>query len=204
MGDDSGPHPHYFGQRVTPEPVTECGVCAFQPQIRFREGSTVEFDDLFHRLYPPLFRYVVRLTGEVDVAEDIAQEAFVRLLRHPMPESDAKPWLYTVATNMVRDRARKATRRERILKGAPVEQAAETPDVAYERRERVAMVRTVLAELPERDRTLLMMREEGFTYAEIAKVVGVAPASVGTLLARALRRFVAAYEKQEVVDEARE
>jgi RNA polymerase sigma-70 factor (ECF subfamily) len=40
------------------------------------------------------------------------------------------------------------------------------------------------------------MREEGFRYAEIAEVVGVAPGSVGTLLARALRRFAAVYAEQ--------
>jgi RNA polymerase sigma-70 factor (ECF subfamily) len=61
----------------------------------------------------------------------------------------------------------------------------------------------VLDRLPERDRQLLLMREEGFKYEEIARVVGVAPASVGTLIARALKRFVAMYEAREVVDDPR-
>lgn len=166
---------------------------------------TVDIDDLFHRLYPSLFRFLVRTTGDKDVAEDIAQEAFVRLLRQSIPGDEAKPWLYTVATNLVRDRARRSTRRERIMMSVPVS-ATETmqPDEALERNEKIAEVRQVLARLPERDRTLLIMREEGFTYAEIAKVVGVAPTSVGTLLARALRRFVAAYETYEVGNETRE
>jgi DNA-directed RNA polymerase specialized sigma24 family protein len=43
---------------------------------------------------------------------------------------------------------------------------------------------------------LLLMREEGFKYEEIAGVIGVAPASVGTLIARALRRFAELYESQ--------
>jgi RNA polymerase sigma-70 factor, ECF subfamily len=57
--------------------------------------------------------------------------------------------------------------------------------------------------LPERDRQLLLMREEGFKYDEIAAVIGVAPASVGTLIARALKKFVSAYEAREDVDDPR-
>lgn len=178
---------------------------AFQYQTRFPERVLVDFDDVFQRLYPPLFRYVMRLTGDMDTAEDVAQESFVRLLRQSIPGGEAKAWLYTVATNLVRDRARKSTRRERILKTVPASVSVEMqPDEVLERNEKITMVRTVLSRLPERDRTLLIMREEGFTYAEIAQVVGVAPASIGTLLARALRRFVAAYGTHEVGDEARE
>ena len=164
----------------------------------------MDFDDVFRRLYPSLFRYLYRLTGDPDAADDIAQESFARLLRNPLPEAEAKPWLFTVATNLVRDSARKTTRRERILERVrPTPSAPEAPDAATERNERVALVRQVLARLSERDRTLLLMRGEGFTYEEMARAVGVAPASVGTLLARALRRFAAAYRFEEVGDEAR-
>ena len=56
-------------------------------------------------------------------------------------------------------------------------------------------MRTALAKLAPRDREILLMREEGFRYAEIAEVVGVAPSSVGTLLARALGRFSSVYRE---------
>ena len=52
-------------------------------------------------------------------------------------------------------------------------------------------------ELPERDRHLLLMREEGFSYQEIAAAIGVAPGSVGTLIARAIKRFTAVYRPLE-------
>lgn len=55
------------------------------------------------------------------------------------------------------------------------------------------MVREALGELSERDQTMLLMREEGFKYSEIAEAVDVAPGSVGTLLARAARRFEETY-----------
>ncbi len=159
----------------------------------------MDFDDLFQRLYPSLFRYLHRLTGDADVAEDIAQESFVRLLKQPLPEDEVRPWLFTVAMNLVRDRARRTERRMRLLSTAPPLQAQSVrPDDHTERAERIEAVRAILDQLSERDRQLLLMREEGFKYEEIASVVGVAPASVGTLIARALRRFVNVYRDQSV------
>ncbi len=162
----------------------------------------MDFEAQFQELYPSLYRYLHRLTGDPDVAEDIAQEAFVRLLRQSLPEDEVRPWLFTVAMNLVRDGARKTDRRQRLLQTAPSLSAhMPAPDEAVERNERVATVRRALDTLSPRDQQLLLMREEGFKYEEIAGVVGVAPASVGTLIARALRRFVEALESQGVPDE---
>ena len=135
------------------------------------------------------------------MAEDIAQESFVRLLRQSLPEDEIRPWLFTVAMNLVRDRARKSERRQRLLTAAPnLVTRTPLPDEDMERAQRIASVREILDRLPERDRQLLLMREEGFKYDEIAGVVGVAPASVGTLIARALKKFVAEFEAREVKD----
>lgn len=161
----------------------------------------MEFDELFEGLYPSLYRYLHRLTGDADAADDIAQESFVRLLRQELPEPEVRPWLFTVAMNLVRDRARKMERRQRLLSTAPpLVSSASRPDDDVERVERVAAVRAALDRLSERDRQLLLMREEGFKYEEIANVIGVAPASVGTLIARALRRFVEVYRAQGAVE----
>jgi RNA polymerase sigma-70 factor (ECF subfamily) len=157
----------------------------------------VDFDSLFQKLYPSLFRYLHRLTGDADVADDIAQEAFMRLLRQSLPEAEVRPWLFTVAMNLVRDHARKVERRSRLLTTAPVlVSGTPLPDEAVERSEQVGLVRAVLEQLSVRDQQLLLMREEGFKYEEIARVIGVAPASVGTLIARALRRFSELYGAQ--------
>ncbi len=158
-----------------------------------------EFNALYDRLQPSLWRYAHRLVGDADAADDIAQEAFVRLLSRPDLRGDsARLWLFTVATNLVRDRGRTSSRRKRLLNAMPV--GPEPPPHAsdrLERGERVQSVREALRELPERDRHLLLMREEGFSYREIAEVVGVAPGSVGTLIARAIKRFTAVYEPVE-------
>jgi RNA polymerase sigma-70 factor (ECF subfamily) len=185
--------------------LSRCGRAArFSGRTVSAGGAKVDFDGLFHRLYPSLFRYLHRLTGDADAAEDIAQEAFVRLLRQSLPEAEVRPWLFTVAMNLVRDRARKTERRQRLLTTAPnLVKANPLPDEDVERAERILAVRIVLDRLPERDRQLLLMREEGFKYEEIAHVIGVAPASVGTLIARAMRRFVDVYSTHEAVDEPR-
>ena len=102
----------------------------------------MDFDTQFQKLYPSLFRYLHRLTGDADVAEDIAQEAFVRLLRQSLPEGEIRPWLFTVAMNLVRDHARKTERRQRLLTSAPtLVTPSALPDENVERTERVARVR---------------------------------------------------------------
>jgi RNA polymerase sigma-70 factor (ECF subfamily) len=154
---------------------------------------------LFAELHAPVFRYVHRMTGDPDTAADIAQEAFVRLyMRGGGLPDDARPWLFRVAGNLVRDRARRqstvirfAHAGERVAADAP-----DAPDEAYERSERVKEVRKALDLLRPRDRKILLMREEGFSYEEIGEVLGVGRRSVPTLVMRALRRFREVYHNE--------
>lgn len=160
----------------------------------------MDFDAAFARHHAALFRYLHRLVGDADAAADLTQEAFVRLLENPLPDEEVRPWLFTVGTNLARDLARTRTRRRRLLEERGAESAVrpahpEAPDEMVERNRRLRVARQALARMSDRDREILLMREEGFRYAEIAEVIGVAPTSVGTLLARALRRFAAAYEE---------
>lgn len=159
----------------------------------------MEIKALFDDQFPPLYRYCLRMTGEPDVAQDVAQEAFVRLVRDDVqgPVPALKAWLFRVASNLVRDRYRVSENRRRLLEVHPVAPEP-APDAlrTLERDEAVARVRKVLAGMPERDRTLLLMREEGFSYGEIADEIGVKASSIGTLLARAQRRFADAFRTE--------
>ncbi|CAN5801613.1 RNA polymerase sigma factor [soil metagenome] len=161
-------------------------------------AAAEDFDAIYRRLQPSIFRYLERLTGDADVAEDIAQESFVRLLSRPDLNGDgARLWLFTVATNLVRDRGRSTSRRARLLAAVPMDVGRlPLPDDDLERKQRIASVRMALNQLPDRDRQMLLMREEGFRYDEIAQAVGVAPGSVGTLIARGLKKFVAVYRPE--------
>lgn len=177
-------------------PVPEAGAPpAGGGPVKALSGGSTDYDALFRDVYPSLFRYLHRLTGDHDAAEDIAQESFVRLLGRTLPENEARLWLFTVATNLFRDGARTSRRRERLLSATPWKPAQlPAPDESLERDRKVAAVRKALEQLSARDRQMLLMREEGFRYDEIARVAAVAPGSVGTLLARATRRFLAVYD----------
>src|SRR5690606_16224155 len=114
--------------------------------------------------------------------------ADARALRNP------RAWLYRVATNVLRD----ATRREEMRKRRAVPADADgppLPDRAVERREAIARVRAVLDTLPERDRALLILRESGFPYREIAHILDLKTESIPMMVSRALARFRAAYPR---------
>ncbi len=151
---------------------------------------------LFAAHHAPLLRYLTRLTGDRDRAADAAQEAFVRLIdRPPADASEPRAWLFTVATNVVREGGRTRARRERLLADAPGRAPlADAPGDAHallEAGDRRAAVRAALGALSDKERTALLMREEGFAHREIAAALGTTTGSVGTLLARALAKLAA-------------
>ena len=156
----------------------------------------MDAERLFEEHHGELYRYLHRLTGDADVAADAAQEAFVRLVENP-PRHGMNPraWLFTVATNVVRDGARTRSRRRELLVGAPDRaprpDAPADPETALIRRERREAVRRALGALGEKERTILLMREEGFKHREIAEAVGTTTGSVGTMSARALDKLEA-------------
>jgi RNA polymerase sigma factor (sigma-70 family) len=149
-------------------------------------------DELFARHHEPLERYLARLTGDRDLAADLAQETFVRLLERPDPPAAVRPWLFRVATNLVRDAARRSSRRRTLVLDGRAPGAHGDPPPAPDRgpdRERARrLVREALEELSMKERTALLMREEGFRHREIAEALGTTTGSVGTLLSRAIRK----------------
>ena len=155
-------------------------------------ADDLRIEEIFRTVYPALRAYCIRLTGDGDLASDVAQEAFVRLVKHEVTGEDAaiRVWLYKVATHLIRDRHRVESNRARLLAENPIwDGRADGPDRGLERKETRQQVRHVLDGLQPRDRELLIMRHGGFSYREIATALGIAPASVGTLLSRAQRRF---------------
>lgn len=156
---------------------------------------------LFREHHESLFRYLVRLGGDESVARDAVQHAFLRMLERPPSTENPKAWLYTVATNAVREWARTNRRRERILGESgdrvPIADPPPPPDAVLERTRAGARVRRALDELDERDRTIVLMREEGFSHREIALAVGTTTGSVGTMLARALEKMARSLNAQD-------
>ena len=148
---------------------------------------------LFDEHHQSLYRYLVRFAGDPDVAADAAQEAFVRLVERPPPDGVERAWLFKVGTNLVMESSRTRTRRMRLLDAAPdrapMSDPPRNPHELVEADDRRRAVTDALASLSEKERTALLMREEGFSHREIADAVGTTTGSVGTLIARALNRL---------------
>jgi RNA polymerase sigma-70 factor (ECF subfamily) len=160
-----------------------------------------EFRAAFAAGHAELFRVIDRYLGDESLASDIAQETFVRLYRRGSMPDDLRAWLVSVALNQARDAQRMRSRRLRLLRRrAPEETVGDAPATPEEdvlAAELRVLVRRALAELPERERALLLLREEGYSYKELAVALSIAEASVGTLLARAKVAFRKAYESQQ-------
>jgi RNA polymerase sigma-70 factor (ECF subfamily) len=174
---------------------------------RVAQGDVASFETLFYRHYDRVYGLLFRLVGNRDEAEDLTQEVFLKLYHHafgkrlfrrqpsPDQEHSLAAWLYQVATNAgynaIRGRRRRQTRDTVLL---PEMEGTTAVEQAVERRQQAALVRAALARLPERQVQLLLLRQMDFSYAECAAVCGVAPSSVGTLLARAAEAFRKTYE----------
>lgn len=159
--------------------------------------------DLFQRYREELLRYLYQLTGSVPEAEDLAQETYVRYLERDEEVGDPRAWLFAVATNLVRDRARVERRRQELDARRSEPQPSAPADERAEARWRLAEVWSAIDRLPDRDRALLLLRVEGFSYREIAEVLDVARGSVGPLTGRALRRLKEKLDRQDPQSEGR-
>ncbi len=159
-----------------------------------------ELERLFRTYHVPLVRYLTRRLGDRDWAEEVAQETFLRALRQENLSSE-RSWLFAVATNLVRDEARKSERRRRrlaLLAEEERDQTFEPEPTSLERAQEAALARQAVEALAERDRLALLMREEGLSYDEIAEALGLSPGSIGTTLSRARRRLAEVYETLQV------
>jgi RNA polymerase sigma-70 factor (ECF subfamily) len=155
-----------------------------------------ELERLFRSYHAPLVRYLTRRLGDRDWAEEVAQEVFLRALRQDSLTNE-RSWLFAVATNLVRDEARKTARQRKhlqMLAEQEREAVFEPPVTSAERAHEAAMARQALESIAERDRLALLMREEGLNYEEIAAALELSVGSVGTTLARARRRLAESYE----------
>ena len=165
-----------------------------------------DVERLFRTYNAALVRYLTRRLGDRDWAEEVAQETFVRALRQTSIQNE-RAWLFAVATNLVRDEARKDMRRRKhlaLLAEQERDEMVEPEETTIERAQEAAMARKAVDALAERDRLALLMREEGLDYNEIAEALELSPGSVGTTLSRARRRFVESYEALQKSREERE
>lgn len=163
----------------------------------------VDWAEVYRTTVVDLVRYLYRKVGDLDRAQDLAQEAFTRALAHT--PRDPRSWLFRVAGNLARDELRGVLRRKRHLALLSSEAAVSTPDPLenLEEEARFEAAWNAFAQLSARDQEALLLWSAGLSYQEIATQTGLSIGAIGTTLARARRRLVAAYRAREERHEAR-
>ena len=162
---------------------------------------------LMDRLLPPTLRSAARVLADRAEAEDVAQEAMLRLWRIAPDwrsgEAQPRTWLYRVVTNLCNDRLRARKRRSVV----PIDEVAEPLDPAAGvlaeiiEDERMAALTLALQCLPERQRQAVILRHiEGLTNPEIAAILEIGVEAVESLTARGKRvlQTILAEQKAEI------
>ncbi len=168
--------------------VTSRSVTAGENEIELitqaQEGDRQAFSELVRRHREGVVNVVYRMCGDANLAEDAAQEAFIRAwqhLRSYRPRSPFRNWLYRIATNVALD----ALRREKETVDIDTLELAISdngPQAIVEGAERGERVRQAVLALPSASRAVLVLREyEGLSYREIVETLGI---PMGTVMSR--------------------
>ncbi len=163
---------------------------------RFALGDAAAARALTLRLTPRVHAHAMRLLGDRAEAEDVTQEALLRLWRiaPDWREGEAKvsTWLYRVTANLATDRLRK--RRAVALDSVPEpEDDAQGAASLLQDKARAAALQRALAALPDRQRQAVVLRHlEGLGNPEIAEIMDISAEAVESLLARGKRALTAA------------
>ena len=169
-----------------------------------QEWATIE--EVFAALESPLLAYASRLVGDFAVAEDVVQDAFMKLHSQFHQVRTPQPWLYRTVHNLAVDHQRRASRivlvDDRTPDDAPANDTADSqpmPDEQIARWEGIGLVRLVLETLDVRSRELIELRfHEDLSYKEIAERTGLTVGNVGYILHHALKAMALELEKTEV------
>jgi RNA polymerase sigma-70 factor (ECF subfamily) len=153
---------------------------------RAQQGDRGAFSELVRQHYPGVIRVVHRMCGDVQLAEDAAQEAFIRAwvnLANYDPRSPLRNWLYRIAVNAALDMLRRKTDDTLSDDDAlMVADQAPGPEAAMIRNERIALLQRAVQSLPEAARSVLVLKEYGeLSYQEIAGVLDI---PIGTVMSR--------------------
>ena len=177
---------------------------------RLGAGHDAALNDLMERHGERLFHFLIRSLQNQDEAADLAQEAFVRVYQH-RAKFDAQQkfstWLYSIASNLVKDRYRWRSRHPQVSLDAENEQTGNslrdhlpahdpTPSEGLQADERADAVRRAVAALPEELRTPLVLAEyEERSHAEIGSILGCTAKAVELRIYRARQQLRASLGK---------
>src|SRR3990172_4378505 len=160
---------------------------------RIRRGDEQALDQLLEDRWAPLVTYVAARVGDIELAKDIAQDAFVRLWEHRReidPGRSVAAYLYQVARSRAIDELRKRTVRARWLEREQLEGPASVADNPLRQladREVLSILERAIQGLPARPReAFTLVHVQGLSYKQAAEVMGSAPQTVANQVAAAL------------------
>lgn len=166
--------------------------------VLFANGDPGASRLLAERLLPRALGHAARVLGDRAEAEDVAQEAMLRLWRAAagwQQDGPAQPatWLYRVVANLCTDRLRRAGRMAPLDDPDLAEDGAAGPEAMLIEGDRMAALDAALARLPERQRQAVVLRHiEGLSNPEIAEILDLGVEAVESLTARGKRALGAA------------
>ena len=166
---------------------------------RAQRGDREAFADLFTRLHQPVLNYAYHMLGDLQAAEDVTQEAFIRAhqnLAHLGPPWDFKSWVYRIASNLAVDHLRRGKRLVEMPEGEDTEPMPEAPTTRrpIERRVQDDELRQsvwgTLNRMPTSYRQALVLREfSGLSYEEVARSLECSYENARQLVHRARMQF---------------
>jgi len=152
------------------------------------QTSLPAFERFFREQYPVVVRIAFGVVGDAQAAQDVAQDVFIAALRRfpdPGDAGQAGAWVRAAAAHTALNAVRGVRRRDRRQQLAGIEVAPPGPEETVLDRESRLEVRRALARLPRRAATVLVLRHNGLSYAEVAEAMNVKVGHVGTMLRRA-------------------
>ena len=168
-------------------------------------GRPGAFQELYDRYRDRLIHFITRKTGDPDRAQDLVQEAFIRVTRHLHRFDTSKKfstWVYTIASNLSKNELRNRSRSPLVLfqrltnnwdddhRPLQFEDFSMRPDDLFRKRFLRRLVEDTVKELPEHHRLVFRLRElEGKSYEEISEITGVNLGTVKSRLHRARNSF---------------
>ncbi len=155
---------------------------------------------LFRAHYERVAQIIARVVRDRARSEDIAVEVFLKLWRNYKAQGqNVEGWLYRVAVRAALDELRRQARRghyERMVAWVCARPTPATPEDIHSVSQKQEKVRSVLSALEPRQAQFLLLRSHDFTYQEVASILNLNPASIGTLVSRAQESFRKEYIKR--------